>query len=45
MINYYRDMYAKRSEVLVPLVRLTSNEVKWKWINKEQVVFEKAKKY
>ena len=43
MINYYRDMWAKRSEVFAPLARLTSKEVKWEWTNREQVAFEKAK--
>ena len=31
LINYYRDMWAKRSELLAPLSKLTSDKNKWQW--------------
>ena len=44
MINYYRDMWAKRSDVLAPLSALTSNDVPWKWTETEQKAFEQMKR-
>ena len=44
VINYYRDMWKGRSELLAPLSRLTSNAVKWQWTEVEQTAFDKVKK-
>jgi len=44
MINYYRDMWIHRSEVLAPLTRLTSVNVKFQWTDVEQTAFEKIKR-
>ena len=44
VVNYYRDMWVRRSHVLAPLAALTSKTVKWRWTSKEQAAFETAKK-
>ena len=44
MVNYYRDMWIRRSHVLAPLARLTSKTVKWQWGPQEQTAFENTKK-
>ena len=44
MINYYRDMWWHRSELLAPLTMLMSTKVKWRWTDKEQKAFESIKK-
>ena len=31
MVNFYRDMWPKRSETLAPLTALTSTNVPFKW--------------
>ena len=43
IVNYYRDMWAKRSHLLHPITALTSNKVKFKWTDLEQKVFEDIK--
>ena len=43
MINYYRDMWKKRSELLAPLTPLTSTDSKWDWMDKHQKTFEAIK--
>ena len=44
MINYYRDMWKRRSHILAPLSALISKTVKYKWTEKEQRAFEEAKR-
>ena len=44
MINFYRDMWRKRSELLAPLTRLTSKDVKFAWTEVEQKAFEGIKR-
>jgi Reverse transcriptase (RNA-dependent DNA polymerase) len=44
IINYYRDMWVKRSYVLAPLATLTSNKKKWDWGPQQDVAFNMAKK-
>ena len=43
MVNYYRDMWPKRSENLAPLSALTSSKVKWEWTAEHQKAFETMK--
>jgi hypothetical protein len=43
MVNYYRDMWPKRSHFLAPLSSLTSANVKWKWTTEHQIAFEQMK--
>ena len=43
-VNYYRDMWVRRSETLAPLTALTSKEVKWVWTDVHQKAFDKMKK-
>ena len=44
LINYYRDMWVHRSDLLAPLSKLTSSTTKWKWTEVEQTAFENIKK-
>ena len=43
MVNYYRDMWIRRSHVLAPLAALTAKPAKWKWGSEEQEAFDKIK--
>ena len=36
MINFYRDMWQKRSELIAPLTALTSKNVKYDWKDEHQ---------
>jgi len=44
IVNYYRDMWIRRSHVLAPLARLTSKTVKWQWGEVERKAFNDMKK-
>ena len=44
IVNYYRDMWIKRSHVLAPLAALTSKTTKWKWGEQQSKAFQMAKK-
>ena len=44
LVNYYRDMWVRRSHVLALLSRLLSKNVKWTWTQVEQQAFEDIKK-
>ena len=44
MVNYYRDMWARRSDILAPLTALTSKEAKWQWTDVEQQAFDRMKR-
>jgi RNase H-like domain found in reverse transcriptase len=43
MVNFYRDMWGKRSEILAPLAALTSKTAKWKWEAENQKAFNDMK--
>ena len=43
MINFYHDMWQKRSELLAPLTALTPKNVKYDWKDKHQKCFDATK--
>ena len=43
IVNYYRDMWSRRSYLLHPLTARTSNKVKFKWTDVEQKAFDDIK--
>ena len=44
IVNYYRDMWIRRSDVLAPLSRLTSKTTAWHWTDVEQKAFDTMKR-
>ena len=44
IVNYYRDMWIRRSDVLAPLTALTSKTAKWQWTDVEQNAFDTMKR-
>ena len=44
MVNHYRDMWARRSDILAPLSELTSKKAIFKWLPKHQQAFDEMKK-
>ena len=44
VVNYYRDMWVRRSHVLAPLAALTSKTTKWHWGEKQRRAFALAKR-
>ena len=44
LVNYYRDMWIRRSHVLAPLARLTSKTVKWEWGPEQSKAFNDMKR-
>ena len=43
-VNYYRDMWIRRSHILEPLTKLLSPKVKYKWSEEAQIAFDNIKK-
>ena len=43
IVNYYRNMWIRRSDVLAPLTALTSKTAKWQWTDVEQKAFDTTK--
>jgi hypothetical protein len=44
IVNYYRDMWIKRSHILAPLTKLVSKKQKFVWEKEQQHAFETIKK-
>ena len=44
LVNYYRDMWPRRSHMLAPLTKRTATNVKFKWSDTEQKAFEDIKR-
>ena len=44
MVNYYREMWHHRSDIMAPLTDLTSNNLKFKWTEAHQISFDKIKR-
>ena len=40
LVNCYRDMWAKLSRLLQPLIALTSKQVNFKWTSFEKNIFD-----
>lgn len=43
MVNYYRDMWRRRSHILAPLTSLISKDVPFKWTQEHTEAFEEMK--
>jgi len=44
MINFYRDMWIHRSEIMAPLTELTSKTVKWQWTERQEKAVQAIKR-
>ena len=44
LVNYYRDMWPRRSHLLQTLTALTSSKVRFKWTDVEQKSFDDIKR-
>ena len=44
VVNYYRDMWARRFHTLAPLTKIKSSKVKFKWNKTEQDAFNEIKR-
>ena len=44
MVNFYRDMWIRRSDVLAPLTKLCSKNAKFEWKEEQQKAFDTMKK-
>ena len=44
IVNYYRDMWFRRSDLLAAWISLTSSKVKFEWLSTHQQAFDKIKK-
>ena len=44
MVNYYRDAWIRRSDILAPLADLTGSTATWQWTETEQKAFDAIKK-
>jgi hypothetical protein len=44
IVNYYHDMWIRRSHILAPLASLTSKNTKWIWGPKQAAAFKMAKR-
>jgi len=44
MVNYYRDMWKRRSHILAPLTTLSGKSATWKWTDDCEKAFESIKR-
>ena len=44
MVNYYRDMWKRRSHILAPLSKLVSKNVPFKWEQEQEQAFQEIKR-